>query len=82
MLAATSTKANHNSIIGVLTMTNDDIIQHLNIIHDSVDNLKDLSYSDGLKASQLTPYLELLALTAGSLHDPLVKFLSEGSHND
>jgi len=63
-------------------MTNDDVIQHLNIIHDAVDNLKDLSYSDGFKASQLTPYLELLALTMESIHHPLVKFLSEGYNND
>lgn len=52
-------------------MTNDDVIQHLNIIHDAVDNLKDLSYSEGLKASQLTPYLELLALTMDPLHEHL-----------
>lgn len=62
-------------------MTNDDVIQHLNIIHDSVDNLKDLSYLEGLKASQLTPYIELLSLAAESIHEPLVKFLSEGVHD-
>lgn len=54
-------------------MKDSEIVERLNVIHDALDCLRELSYIEDLKAQRLSTYLELVECAFDPLHEALNK---------
>lgn len=52
-------------------MTDKDIVERLNTLHDSLDALRELSQHEGLRADRLTSYIDLIEHYFNPLHECL-----------
>ena len=54
-------------------MTNKDVIESLMIIHDALDEIRELSWVDDVKTKHLRTYLTLIENKLDPLHEHLLK---------
>lgn len=50
-------------------MTNNDVIEKMNILHDAMDEIKELSWCEGVKIKHLRTYLTLIEQYYDLIHE-------------